>query len=148
MLIRATTGSQCRLQRICVVWENLGRTWVGCSCILGELQRSMAHAGTTSLERVAVVKARVEDLSSRKKKMLLKHTCSHLENLFPTVSLSLSVCVCVSALTAAAGSGRLAVCRLLLDQGAAVEQGNRRSVAPVFSAVRCGHWQVWWNTHT
>ncbi|XP_070779391.1 protein TANC2-like [Enoplosus armatus] len=47
-----------------------------------------------------------------------------------------------TALTAAAGSGRLAVCRLLLDQGAAVEQGNRRSVAPLFSAVRRGHWQV------
>ncbi|KAA8584762.1 hypothetical protein FQN60_003456, partial [Etheostoma spectabile] len=39
-------------------------------------------------------------------------------------------------------SGRLAVCRLLLDQGAAVEQGNRRGVAPLFSAVRHGHLQV------
>lgn len=47
-----------------------------------------------------------------------------------------------TALTAAAGSGRLAVCRLLLDQGAAVEQGNRRGVAPLFSAVRRDHWQV------
>ncbi|XP_039975802.1 protein TANC2 [Xiphias gladius] len=47
-----------------------------------------------------------------------------------------------TALTAAAGSGRLSVCRLLLDQGAAVEQGNRRGVAPLFSAVRRGHWQV------
>ncbi|XP_070703520.1 protein TANC2 [Pempheris klunzingeri] len=47
-----------------------------------------------------------------------------------------------TALTAAAGSGRLAVCRLLLDQGAAAEQGNRRGVAPLFSAVRRGHWQV------
>ncbi|XP_059203598.1 protein TANC2-like [Centropristis striata] len=47
-----------------------------------------------------------------------------------------------TALTAAAGSGRLAVCRLLLDQGASVEQGNRRGVAPLFSAVRRGHWQV------
>ncbi|TDH03510.1 hypothetical protein EPR50_G00163540 [Perca flavescens] len=47
-----------------------------------------------------------------------------------------------TALTAAAGSGRLAVCRLLLDQGAAVEQGNRRGVAPLFSAVRRGHLQV------
>uniref|UniRef100_A0A4W6CMW4 Tetratricopeptide repeat, ankyrin repeat and coiled-coil containing 2 n=1 Tax=Lates calcarifer TaxID=8187 RepID=A0A4W6CMW4_LATCA len=47
-----------------------------------------------------------------------------------------------TALTAAAGSGRLPVCRLLLDQGAAVEQGNRRGVAPLFSAVRRGHWQV------
>ncbi|XP_068587592.1 protein TANC2 [Cebidichthys violaceus] len=47
-----------------------------------------------------------------------------------------------TALTAAAGSGRLAVCRLLLDQGAAVEQCNRRGVAPLFSAVRRGHLQV------
>ncbi|XP_042361228.1 LOW QUALITY PROTEIN: protein TANC2-like [Plectropomus leopardus] len=47
-----------------------------------------------------------------------------------------------TALTAAAGSGRLSVCRLLLDQGAAAEQSNRRSVAPLFSAVRRGHWQV------
>lgn len=47
-----------------------------------------------------------------------------------------------TALTAAAGSGRLSVCRLLLDQGAAVEQGNRRGVAPLFSAVRRGHCQV------
>ncbi|KAL7379306.1 hypothetical protein ABVT39_025845 [Epinephelus coioides] len=47
-----------------------------------------------------------------------------------------------TALTAAAGSGRLSVCRLLLDQGAAVEQGNRRGVTPLVSAVRRGHWQV------
>lgn len=59
-----------------------------------------------------------------------------------------SACDSVSALTAAAGSGRLAVCRLLLDQGAAVEQGNRRGVTPLFSAVRRDHWQVQLNTHT
>ncbi|XP_030592654.1 protein TANC2-like isoform X2 [Archocentrus centrarchus] len=47
-----------------------------------------------------------------------------------------------TALTAAAGRGRLAVCRLLLDQGAAVQQGNRQGVTPLFSAVRRGHWQV------
>ncbi|KAM3597287.1 uncharacterized protein V6R79_002587 [Siganus canaliculatus] len=47
-----------------------------------------------------------------------------------------------TALTAAAGSGRLSVCRLLLDQGAAVERGNKRGVAPLFSAVRRDHWQV------
>nr|XP_043906356.1 protein TANC2 isoform X3 [Solea senegalensis]XP_043906357.1 protein TANC2 isoform X3 [Solea senegalensis] len=47
-----------------------------------------------------------------------------------------------TALTAAAGAGRLLVCSLLLDQGAAVEQGNRRGVTPLFSAVRRGHWQV------
>ncbi|TKS92388.1 Protein TANC2 [Collichthys lucidus] len=47
-----------------------------------------------------------------------------------------------TALTAASGSGRLVVCRLLLDQGAAVEQGNRKGVTPLFSAVRRDHWQV------
>lgn len=47
-----------------------------------------------------------------------------------------------TALTAAAGSGRLAVCRLLLDQGAAVEKSNRRGAAALFSSVRRGHWQV------
>ncbi|KAM3863755.1 protein TANC2 [Diretmus argenteus] len=47
-----------------------------------------------------------------------------------------------TALTAASSRGRLDVCRLLLDQGAAVEQGNRRGVVPLFSAVRQGHWQV------
>ncbi|CAB1452046.1 unnamed protein product [Pleuronectes platessa] len=47
-----------------------------------------------------------------------------------------------TALTAAAGSGRLPVCRQLLEQGAAAEQGNRRGVAPLFSAVRYGHWKV------
>ncbi|XP_028267382.1 protein TANC2-like isoform X2 [Parambassis ranga] len=47
-----------------------------------------------------------------------------------------------TALTAAAGRGRLPVCRLLLDQGAAVDQGNRQGVTPLFSAVRRGHWQV------
>ncbi|XP_026202522.1 protein TANC2 isoform X2 [Anabas testudineus] len=47
-----------------------------------------------------------------------------------------------TALTAAAGSGRLSVCSLLLDQGAAVEKANRRGVAPLFNAVRRGHWQV------
>ncbi|XP_075998925.1 protein TANC2 isoform X2 [Genypterus blacodes] len=47
-----------------------------------------------------------------------------------------------TALTAAAGSGRLAVCKLLLDQGAALEQGNKQGAAALFSAVRRGHWQV------
>lgn len=47
-----------------------------------------------------------------------------------------------TALTAAAGSGRLAVCRLLLDQGAAVEKTNRRGAAALFNSVRRGHWQV------
>ncbi|XP_047428283.1 protein TANC2-like isoform X2 [Mugil cephalus] len=47
-----------------------------------------------------------------------------------------------TALTAAAGRGRVSVCRLLLDQGAGVDRGNRQGVAPLFSAVRRGHWQV------
>ncbi|KAM6905658.1 protein TANC2 [Xenentodon cancila] len=47
-----------------------------------------------------------------------------------------------TALTAAAGRGRLSVCRLLLDQGAAPEQSNSHAITPVFSAVRRGHWQV------
>ncbi|XP_043911147.1 protein TANC2 [Protopterus annectens] len=47
-----------------------------------------------------------------------------------------------TALTAAAGRGKLEVCRLLLEQGAAVSQPNRRGVVPLFSAVRQGHWQI------
>ncbi|XP_075767737.1 protein TANC2 isoform X5 [Pelodiscus sinensis] len=47
-----------------------------------------------------------------------------------------------TALTAAAGRGKLEVCRLLLEQGAAVAQANRRGVVPLFSAVRQGHWQI------
>ena len=66
--------------------------------------------------------------------MYLLEKTWHLENLSPSVFLS--------ALTAAAGSGRLAVCRLLLDQGAAVDQGNKQGVAPLFSAVRHDHWKV------
>lgn len=46
------------------------------------------------------------------------------------------------ALTAAAGRGKLEVCRLLLEQGAAVAQPNRRGAVPLFSTVRQGHWQV------
>ncbi|XP_029583788.1 protein TANC2-like isoform X1 [Salmo trutta] len=47
-----------------------------------------------------------------------------------------------TALTAAAGRGKLDVCRLLLEQGAAVGQPNRRGIVPLFSAVRQGHWQI------
>lgn len=47
-----------------------------------------------------------------------------------------------SALSAAAGRGKLDVCRLLLEQGSAVAQPNRRGVVPLFSSVRQGHWQV------
>uniref|UniRef100_A0A3Q3EKI2 Tetratricopeptide repeat, ankyrin repeat and coiled-coil containing 1 n=1 Tax=Labrus bergylta TaxID=56723 RepID=A0A3Q3EKI2_9LABR len=47
-----------------------------------------------------------------------------------------------SALTAAAGRGKLEVCSFLLEQGAVVQQVNRRGVSPLFCAVRQGHWQV------
>uniref|UniRef100_A0AAR2K537 Tetratricopeptide repeat, ankyrin repeat and coiled-coil containing 2a n=1 Tax=Pygocentrus nattereri TaxID=42514 RepID=A0AAR2K537_PYGNA len=47
-----------------------------------------------------------------------------------------------TALTAAAGRGKLDVCRLLLEQGAAVSQANRHGIVPLFSAVRQGHWQI------
>ncbi|KAB0402624.1 hypothetical protein E2I00_009668 [Balaenoptera physalus] len=47
-----------------------------------------------------------------------------------------------AALTAAAGRGKLEVCRLLLEQGAAVAQPNRRGAVPLFSTVRQGHWQI------
>ncbi|CAG5898161.1 unnamed protein product [Menidia menidia] len=47
-----------------------------------------------------------------------------------------------TALTAAAGRGRLSVCRLLLDQSADVEQKNRQGITPLLGAVRRGHWQV------
>ncbi|KAG7259055.1 hypothetical protein CRUP_035814 [Coryphaenoides rupestris] len=48
----------------------------------------------------------------------------------------------LAALTAASGRGKLEVCRLLLEQGAAVSQPNRRGIVPLFSAVRQGHWQI------
>ncbi|NWY71914.1 TANC1 protein, partial [Erithacus rubecula] len=47
-----------------------------------------------------------------------------------------------TALTAAAGRGKLAVCGLLLAQGAAVARGSRRGAAPLLCAVRQGHWQI------
>uniref|UniRef100_A0A3P8VBV1 Tetratricopeptide repeat, ankyrin repeat and coiled-coil containing 2 n=1 Tax=Cynoglossus semilaevis TaxID=244447 RepID=A0A3P8VBV1_CYNSE len=47
-----------------------------------------------------------------------------------------------TALTAASGRGKLDVCRLLLEQGAAVAQSSRRGIVPLFSAVRQGHWQI------
>ncbi|XP_011601876.2 protein TANC2-like isoform X2 [Takifugu rubripes] len=47
-----------------------------------------------------------------------------------------------TALTAAAGSGRLTVCSLLLEEGAAVDHSNRRGVTPLFSAVKRDHGQV------
>ncbi|XP_042539323.1 protein TANC1 isoform X1 [Dipodomys spectabilis] len=47
-----------------------------------------------------------------------------------------------TALTAAAGRGKLDVCELLLEQGAAVSRTNRRGVPPLFCAARQGHWQI------
>uniref|UniRef100_A0A669B217 Tetratricopeptide repeat, ankyrin repeat and coiled-coil containing 1b n=1 Tax=Oreochromis niloticus TaxID=8128 RepID=A0A669B217_ORENI len=47
-----------------------------------------------------------------------------------------------TALTAAAGRGKMEVCSFLLEQGAVVQQVNRRGVSPLFCVVRQGHWQV------
>ncbi|XP_030807692.1 protein TANC1 isoform X2 [Camarhynchus parvulus] len=47
-----------------------------------------------------------------------------------------------TALTAAAGRGKLEVCRLLLGHGAAVTRASRRGVPPLLCAVRQGHWQI------
>ncbi|XP_028991606.1 protein TANC1 isoform X2 [Betta splendens] len=47
-----------------------------------------------------------------------------------------------TALTAAAGRGKMEVCGLLLEQGAVVQQVNQRGVSPLFCAVRQGHWQI------
>ncbi|NXD15116.1 TANC1 protein, partial [Nothocercus nigrocapillus] len=47
-----------------------------------------------------------------------------------------------TALTAAAGRGKLEICELLLENGAVVTRANRRGVPPLFCAVRQGHWQI------
>ncbi|XP_049977948.1 protein TANC1 [Alexandromys fortis] len=47
-----------------------------------------------------------------------------------------------TALTAAAGRGKLEACELLLEHGAAVSRTNRRGVPPLFCAARQGHWQI------
>lgn len=47
-----------------------------------------------------------------------------------------------TALTAAAGRGKMEVCSFLLEQQAVVQQVNRRGVSPLFCAVRQGHWQI------
>ncbi|MBN3287980.1 TANC1 protein, partial [Polyodon spathula] len=47
-----------------------------------------------------------------------------------------------TALTAAAGRGRVEVCRFLLERGGVVHQVNRRAISPVFCTVRQGHWQI------
>uniref|UniRef100_A0A8C8RAI3 Tetratricopeptide repeat, ankyrin repeat and coiled-coil containing 1 n=1 Tax=Pelusios castaneus TaxID=367368 RepID=A0A8C8RAI3_9SAUR len=47
-----------------------------------------------------------------------------------------------TALTAAAGRGKLEVCKLLLEHGAVVTKANRRGIPPLFCAVRQGHWQI------
>ncbi|XP_035392360.1 protein TANC1 isoform X1 [Electrophorus electricus] len=47
-----------------------------------------------------------------------------------------------TALTAAAGRGKMEVCSFLLDQGAQVQQVNRRGMCALFCAVRQGHWQI------
>eukprot|EP00066_Takifugu_rubripes_P019371 XP_011608637.1 PREDICTED: protein TANC1 [Takifugu rubripes] len=47
-----------------------------------------------------------------------------------------------TALTAAAGRGKMEVCNFLLEQGAVVQQVNRRGVSPLFCSIRQGHWQI------
>uniref|UniRef100_A0A3B3SNT8 Tetratricopeptide repeat, ankyrin repeat and coiled-coil containing 1 n=1 Tax=Paramormyrops kingsleyae TaxID=1676925 RepID=A0A3B3SNT8_9TELE len=47
-----------------------------------------------------------------------------------------------TALTAASSRGKLEVCKLLLEEGAVVQQANRRGASSLFCAVRQGHWQV------
>ncbi|XP_061464687.1 protein TANC1 isoform X2 [Rhineura floridana] len=47
-----------------------------------------------------------------------------------------------TALTAAAGRGKLEACELLLQHGALVMRTNRRGIPPLFCAVRQGHWQI------
>ncbi|XP_058248976.1 protein TANC1 isoform X1 [Hemibagrus wyckioides] len=47
-----------------------------------------------------------------------------------------------TALTAAAGRGKMDVCRYLLEQRAQVQQVNRRGMCALLCAVRQGHWQV------
>uniref|UniRef100_A0A8C4VC49 Tetratricopeptide repeat, ankyrin repeat and coiled-coil containing 1 n=1 Tax=Falco tinnunculus TaxID=100819 RepID=A0A8C4VC49_FALTI len=47
-----------------------------------------------------------------------------------------------TALTAAAGRGKLEVCKLLVEHGAVVTRANRRGIPPLFCAVRQGHWQI------
>ncbi|KAL8183344.1 UNVERIFIED_CONTAM: hypothetical protein K2H54_037749 [Gekko kuhli] len=47
-----------------------------------------------------------------------------------------------TALTAAAGRGKLETCELLLEHGALVMRNNRRGIPPLFCAVRQGHWQI------
>ncbi|XP_054826171.1 protein TANC1 [Eublepharis macularius] len=47
-----------------------------------------------------------------------------------------------TALTAAAGRGKLDTCELLLEHGALVARNNRRGIPPLFCAVRQGHWQI------
>ncbi|XP_029566861.1 protein TANC1 isoform X8 [Salmo trutta] len=47
-----------------------------------------------------------------------------------------------TALTVSAGRGKMDVCGFLLEQGAMVQQINRRGVSPLFCAVRQGLWQI------
>ncbi|KAF7711089.1 protein TANC1 isoform X2 [Silurus meridionalis] len=47
-----------------------------------------------------------------------------------------------TALSAAAGRGKLDTCVFLLEQGATITQPNRRGVNPIYTAVKHGHTQV------
>ncbi|XP_018094283.1 protein TANC1 isoform X2 [Xenopus laevis] len=47
-----------------------------------------------------------------------------------------------TALTAAAGRGKMEVCELLIHHGAILSRVNRRGISPLFCSVRQGHWQI------
>ncbi|GAA6069555.1 protein TANC1 isoform X1, partial [Tachysurus ichikawai] len=47
-----------------------------------------------------------------------------------------------TALSAAAGRGKLDECVFVLEQGATITQPNRRGVTPIYAAVKHGHTQV------
>uniref|UniRef100_A0A8C5X2H5 Tetratricopeptide repeat, ankyrin repeat and coiled-coil containing 1 n=1 Tax=Malurus cyaneus samueli TaxID=2593467 RepID=A0A8C5X2H5_9PASS len=65
-----------------------------------------------------------------------------LGEITPTVHELMLMQMLSVALTAAAGRGKLEVCKLLLGHGAAVTRGSRRGILPLLCAVRHGHWQI------
>uniref|UniRef100_A0A674EU20 Tetratricopeptide repeat, ankyrin repeat and coiled-coil containing 1 n=1 Tax=Salmo trutta TaxID=8032 RepID=A0A674EU20_SALTR len=70
---------------------------------------------------------------------LLNHTETPVES---QMFLPISSPLVSSALTVSAGRGKMDVCGFLLEQGAMVQQINRRGVSPLFCAVRQGLWQI------
>ncbi len=71
-----------------------------------------------------------------------KHAALFNIQLSQHVPLNACLYLSLSALTAAAGRGKLEVCSFLLERGVQVQQGNRRGACALFCAVRQGHWQV------